>query len=78
MKLHLVLPHLDNYDNILLLYSLVLVFSENVCGLLKVQDAVGQVGLDDSERQPKLLHLSLPLCQESQAKAGGGRGGGCR
>ena len=34
MKLHLVLPHLDDYDNILL-YSLVLVFSENVFGLLK-------------------------------------------
>ena len=55
-------------------------FSEHVCGLLlKVEDAVGQVGLDSSEEQQKLLHLSLPVCQESQtAEAGGGRGGGCR
>ena len=80
MKLHLVLPHLDDYDNILL-YSLVLVFSENVFGLLKVQDVVGEVSVDTSERQQKLLHISLPLCQESQAEAGGvggGRRGGCR
>ena len=53
-------------------------FSEDVCGLLKVQDAVGQVGVDSCERQQKLLHLSLPLGQESQAEAGGGRGGGRR
>ena len=58
------------------MYSLVLVFSEDVCGLLKLpQDVAGQVGVYSSSesQQQKLLHLPTPLCQESQAEAGGVR-----